>query len=61
LKSNKLAFEIEDKIKKDYERGDFSIKAILYTDPLPYEEIEVVTKTIKLKKEKEPEKPCYCC
>ena len=53
LKCNKLAFEMEEQIKKDYEKGDYSIKAILYKDPLPYEEIEVSPKTIQLKKEKE--------
>ena len=31
--SSKTAFEMESKIKKDYEKGDYSIKANLYTDP----------------------------
>jgi hypothetical protein len=30
---NKLAVDIEDKIKKDYQNGDYSIKAMLYMDP----------------------------
>ena len=33
LLSNKNAFELETKIKKDYENGDYSIKANLYHDP----------------------------
>ena len=62
LKCNKLAFEMEEQIKKDYEKGDYSIKAILYKDPLPYEEIEVSPKTIQLKEEKEKnEKNEKCC
>ena len=55
LKCNKLAFEMEEQIRKDYEKGDYSIKAILYKDPLPYEEIEVNPSTIHLKKEYEQE------
>ena len=31
--SSKLAFEIESKIKQEYEKGDYSIKANLYSDP----------------------------
>ena len=62
LKCNKLAFEMEEQIKKDYEKGDYSIKAILYKDPLPYEEIEVSPKTIQLKEENEKkEKNEKCC
>jgi hypothetical protein len=30
---SKKAFEMEANIKKDYEKGDYSIKAILYQDP----------------------------
>ena len=33
MAGSKLAFEMEDKIKKDYERGDYSINAMLYEDP----------------------------
>ena len=33
LLSNKTAFELETKIKKDYEKGDYSIKAYIYCDP----------------------------
>ena len=31
--SSKEAFEMEANIKKDYQKGDYSIKAILYQDP----------------------------
>ena len=31
--SSKAAFALEDEIKKDYENGDYSIKAKLYKDP----------------------------
>ncbi len=31
--SSKNAFELESKIKQDYEKGDYSIKANLYRDP----------------------------
>ena len=31
--SNKEAFEMESKIKQDYLKGDYSIKANLYLDP----------------------------
>ena len=61
LKCNKLAFEMDDQIKKDYEKGDYYIKAILYKDPLTYEEIEIIPKTIQLKQEKEPAKSTNCC
>ena len=30
--SSKNAFEMEANIKKDYQKGDYSIKAILYQD-----------------------------
>ncbi len=33
MAGSKLAFEMEDNIKKDYEKGDYSIKAMLYMDP----------------------------
>jgi len=64
LKCNKLAFEMEEQIKKDYEKGDYSIKAILYKDSLNYEEIEINPENIKLKKEKEKNetaKSNHCC
>ena len=60
LKCNKLAFEMEDEIKKCFEKGDYSIKAILYTDPLPYEEIEVPTKSIKIGEKTDTDKPSNC-
>ena len=61
LKCNKLAFEMDEQIKKDYEKGDYYIKAILYKDPLTYEEIVIIPKNIKLKQEKEPAKSNNCC
>ena len=33
MAGSKLAFEMENSIRKDYEKGDYSIKAILYKDP----------------------------
>ena len=33
MAGSKLAFEMEDNIRKDYERGDYSINAMLYRDP----------------------------
>ena len=59
LKCNKIAFEMEDNIKKDYEKGINSIKAILYYDP-PHEEIEAPKNNIKLVKEKKSNNS-YCC
>ena len=64
LKCNKLAFELEEQFKKDYEKGDYSIKAMLYKDPLPYEETTDIIKTIKIKREKEKPKSSTsnkCC
>ena len=61
LKCNKLAFEMDEQIKKDYEKGDYYIKAILYKDPLIYEENVIIPKTIQLKQEKEPDKSNVCC
>ena len=34
MAGSKLAFEMEDQIRKDYEKGDYSINAQLYRDPL---------------------------
>ena len=33
MAGSKLAFEMEDAIRKDYQRGDYSINAMLYKDP----------------------------
>ena len=33
MAGSKIAFDMEANIKKDYEKGDYSIKAMLYQDP----------------------------
>ena len=30
---SKLAYELDNTIRKDYEKGDYSIKAMVYQDP----------------------------
>ena len=63
LKCNKTAFELEDAIKNEYAKEDYSIKAILYHDPLFHEEIEIMrnTNTIKLFEEKRLKNTNNCC
>jgi len=51
INSSKLAFEIESKIKQEYEKGDYSIKANLFIDPL-IEEIKISKNRIKLTDQK---------
>ena len=49
---NKAAFEMEESIKKDYEKGDYSIKAKLNCNPPIMEKIEKKEIEVKLKEEK---------
>ena len=55
---NKLAFEMEDHFKEDYEKGETSIKALLYQDPKI--KIEEPKNTYKLVEEKKQSNQ-YCC
>ena len=59
----KSAFEMDASIKKDFEKGEYSIKAILYHEP-PHIQIEIFgdsSNSIKLVEEKKSNNSNRCC
>jgi len=63
IDSSNSAFNLEDKLKSDIEKGDYSIKAMLYQDK-PYQNKEINNKVIKIENEKKKEETkssSKCC